>query len=131
MKLLTLSHPLRHQPAASPHWLEQFNSPGASKRVVKKDHYSEPYQRTKLASSVHRACAEASGFIGEAELTAERVCHEVEAWLENKYEVTTADLRRQAASALKRYNPVAAYAYAYAPVKEYRVNRDEYGFVRL
>jgi hypothetical protein len=69
------------------------------------------------------------GFSGEAELTALQVCNHVESWLENKEEVTKADIRRIAAAALWQYNPKAAYAYL--PVKEYRVMKDQYGFVRL
>ncbi len=71
----------------------------------------------------------AFGFAGEAELTALRVCKEVENWLASKEEVTTADIKRKAAAALRKYNPRAAYAYS--PVKEYEVHEDHYGFIRL
>lgn len=71
----------------------------------------------------------AFGFVGEAEDTAVQVCRHVEAWLANKEEVTRADIKRQAAKALRLYNPRAAYAYA--PEKEYAVTEDSYGFIRL
>lgn len=129
MKLLSLPHLLRHKPVARHQWLQQLGSPKTTARIVKKQHYSESYQRYKLATSIHNVCQEVSGFTGAAELTAEQVCHEVESWLEDKYEVTSADIRRRAAEALKHYHPVAAYAYA--PVKEHRVSRDQYGFIRL
>ena len=112
----------------SHNWLEQLEGKVLNKRVVGKTE-TKPYYRRKLATSVHAACMKSFGFSGEAELTALRVCKDVEQWLENKEEVTKADIRRIAAAALKKYNPRAAYEYL--PVKEYVVKEDEYGYVRL
>jgi transcriptional regulator NrdR family protein len=110
-------------------WLSQLDLGLPEKRVVKKNGATEKYVRSKLAKSIHNACLDATGFIGEAEFTAVNVCKEVEAWLEKKYEVTSDDIRRKAAKALLVYNPRAAYEYE--PSKEYQLNKDSYGFVRL
>jgi 2-phosphoglycerate kinase len=112
----------------SHHWYEQLAVSSPEKRIVGKRE-TKPYQRGTLANSVHRACMKSFGFSGEAEVTALRVCHEVEAWLEDKEEVTKQDIRRIAASALSRYNPRAAYEYL--PTKDLAVTEDQYGFIRL
>jgi len=112
----------------SPAWHEQLSGHVIGKRVVGKTD-TQPYYRSKLAESVHRACMRSFGFSGEAELTAIRVCKDVEQWLKDKEEVTVADIKRQAGAALRRYNRVAAYEYL--PVKEYSIKKDEYGFIRL
>lgn len=98
------------------------------KRVVHKSH-TTTYDRHALASSVYHACMKAFGYAGEAESTAVEVCKAVEHWLVDKHEVTEADISRQAAKALRAFNPRAAYVYS--PVKEYAVTQDEYGFIRL
>ena len=120
-------HPKR-TPLHSPAWYEQTTHEPKQKRVVGK-HETNPYQRHTLAESIHNVCMRTFGFSGEAELTALHVCREVEAWLEDKEEVTKQDIRRVAASALQRYNPRAAYEYL--PAKEYAIKEDEYGFIRL
>ena len=112
----------------SHHWYEQLSHDLPEKRIVGKRE-TVPYQRGTLANSIHRACMKSFGFSGEAELTALKVCHEVEAWLADKEEVTRQDIRRVAAAALHRYNPRAAYEYL--PVKDYAVSEDQYGFIRL
>jgi hypothetical protein len=114
--------------ATLPRWHGLFHSEEPSKRVVHR-HHTAPYTRLELAESIHKACMKSFGFSGEAELTAVRVIHDVEKWLENKEEVTVKDIKRQAARALLRYNPRAAYEYL--PLREYSVKEDEYGFVRL
>jgi hypothetical protein len=111
-----------------PSWHGLFHSEEPSKRVVHRRH-TVPYMRTKLAASIHNACMKSFGFSGEAELTAMRVIHDVEQWLEDKEEVTINDIKRQAAKALQKYNPRAAYEYL--PLREYSVKEDEYGFVRF
>jgi hypothetical protein len=119
----------RHPSSATlPRWHGLFHIEEPSKRIVHR-HRTVPYTRLKLAESIHKACMKSFGFSGEAELTAVRVIHDVEKWLENKEEVTINDIKRQAARALQRYNPRAAYEYL--PLREYSVKEDEYGFVRL
>ncbi len=112
----------------SHNWYEFFADSSVNKRVIHK-YNTSPYTPQTLAESIHDACMAVRGFSGEAEATAIRVSKEVEQWLMNKEEVTSADIRRIAAAALQKYNPRAAYAYL--PVKEYQVREDEYGFVRL
>ena len=71
----------------------------------------EPYQREKLHSSIQTACLSVRTLEGEAETTAREVCKKVENWLEDRLEVTSADIRRKAAQALHIYNPEAAIVY--------------------
>lgn len=121
------SHPkqiARH----SAHWHEQFRDTALKRRVVSKSH-TKPYQPHTLAESIHAVCMKTFGFSGEAEATALRVVRDIEAWLQDKEEVTSADIKRKAAQFLQKYNPRAAYEYL--PVKELEVREDEYGFVRL
>lgn len=109
-------------------WSQSMQPHATNKRVVGKKH-TTGYHRPRLAESIHSACMKVVGFSGEAELTALKVCEHVEAWLENKYEVTEADIRRTAAAALRKYNPRAAYEYL--PTKDYALRKDQYGFIRL
>mgnify|MGYP000848204934 CR=1 FL=1 len=123
---LSLHHKKPQQFSRS--WYTELANYDKQKRVINR-HYTEPYHRSLLAKSVHRACMKSFGFSGEAEMTALEVCKEVERWLEDKEEVTIADIKRRAAQALKKYNPRAAYEYL--PSKEYAVKEDQYGFIRL
>ena len=75
-----------------------------------KDHV-EPYDHHKLASSIKASCLTVRTPIGEAELTAQRVCMDILEWLEDRIEVTSADVRRKASECLQTYNPEAAYMY--------------------
>lgn len=72
---------------------------------------SEPFDRTKLHSSVRAACLSVRSPEGEAELTAETVCAIVINWCDTKPEVTSSDLRRKATDALTKLHPEAAYLY--------------------
>jgi transcriptional regulator NrdR family protein len=119
----------KHHSKVSNTWVIRLNEGGPEKRVVKQGGSTEQYLRSKLASSVHKACVDATGFVGEAELTAENVCKQVEGWLEQKYEVTSSDIKRIAAKALQQYNPRAAYEYA--PSEVQKLTKDDYGFIRL
>lgn len=81
------------------------------KRIIKRKKHTEHYQREKLHSSIHASCLSVRDFAGAAELTAAHVCSAVEEWLEQKHEVTSADIRRIAGRMLYKYNPSAAYVY--------------------
>lgn len=73
--------------------------------------HSEPYDERKLYASVYAACLSLRSPEGEAELTAAKVCKDIKPWLDQKSEVTSTDLRHQAAKHLKLYNPDAAFMY--------------------
>lgn len=122
-------HIKKHRTGINRSWLHELDELLPQKRIVKKSGLTEEYRRSKLAKTVHAACMDATGYIGEAETTALLVCREVENWLEKKYEVTSADIKRKAAQALSRYNPRAAYEFA--PSKDYQLTEDHYGFIRL
>ncbi len=72
---------------------------------------SESFQRNKLHRSIHAACLSVRCRPGEAEDIATQVCEVVLVWLDDKPEVTSADLRRITAARLKRFHPDAAYLY--------------------
>jgi transcriptional regulator NrdR family protein len=72
---------------------------------------TEKFQRDKLHTSVRAACLSVRSPEGEAEMTAQNVCNAVIEWLEEKEEVTSADLRRKATEFLTVFHPEAAYFY--------------------
>lgn len=72
---------------------------------------NEPYDERKLYASIFASCLTVSAHSGEAEVTADRVCRDIEPWLKAKHEVTSKDIRHQASTYLKLYNPDAAYIY--------------------
>lgn len=72
---------------------------------------TEPFSHDKLHHSLKLALLSERSHEGEADITAEKVCSAVMMWLEERPEVTSADLRRIASKHLHRYNPGAAYIY--------------------
>lgn len=72
---------------------------------------SQAFDRQKLHASLVKACLSVQTPIGEAVMTAEKVCNAVIAWLEHREEVTSADIRRKSAEALHTYNHDAAELY--------------------
>ena len=81
--------------------------------VIKRDgkRPSEHFNPDKLHASVMAACLSVRSPHGEAALTAQTVCDAVKAWCDKKSEITSADVRRVAASQLERLHPEAAYLY--------------------
>lgn len=72
---------------------------------------SEPFKEKVLYKSVVNACLAAGSSDGQAKSIAERVVGGVTAWLKDRPEVTTGDIRRVTARALKAYHPDASYLY--------------------
>ncbi len=81
------------------------------KHIVKRAGHSEPYDIRKLYASVYAACLSVREHPPTAELIAEEVGKGVSQWLERKHEVTSNDIRHQAAKHLQIINPDAAYMY--------------------
>lgn len=81
--------------------------------IIKRDgeRPSEQFVRNKLHSSIRAACLSVRSPEGEAEMTAQKVCDAVIAWLDTKPEVTSSDLRRKAVQTLQTHHPEAAYLY--------------------
>lgn len=71
----------------------------------------EAYNRQKLHSSITAACLSVRTPEGHAESIAGIACDGIERWLEDKFEVTSTDIRRKAAELLEPYHPEAAYLY--------------------
>ncbi len=74
--------------------------------------HNETYDERKLYASIYAACLSQHTPTGEAELTANKVCKDIQPWLSDKPEIASSDLRRKASEYLKIYNPDAAYMYA-------------------
>lgn len=72
---------------------------------------TERFDRTKLHHSIHAACLSVNGADGPAADTADRVCDIVLLWCDMRPEITSDDIRRQAARALETFHPDAAYIY--------------------
>lgn len=72
---------------------------------------SEQFSEEKLHASIVAACLSVRTPVGQAEAIAHAVSSSVIAWLENKPEVTSQDLRLIAAKHLHSHHPDAAYMY--------------------
>lgn len=72
---------------------------------------SETFNRDKLHHSIYATCLGVRSLDGIAKDTATAVCDKLAKWLQNKPEVTSGDIRRQAAQILEKLHPDAAYIY--------------------
>lgn len=79
--------------------------------IVKRAGHTEEYDNRKLYGSIYASALASREPTGSAELIAEKVVAQVEKWLENKHEVTSNDIRAQAAKHLHVINPDAAFQY--------------------
>ena len=81
--------------------------------VVKRSGKRPPEQlsRDKLHTSIYATCLSVRSLDGHAKDTADHVCNIVLSLADNKSEVTSADIRGAAASALETVHPDAAYLY--------------------
>lgn len=77
--------------------------------IVKRKGHTEPYDDRKVYASVFSACQSVREPAGSAELIADKVVKDLAEWIKNKHEVTSNDIRRQAAKHLKVYNQDASY----------------------
>jgi hypothetical protein len=69
------------------------------------------YDRTRLVKSVQKTAVANLTPIGQAEDFAHRVVEKVEKWLNEKTEITAAELRLQTANAMVEYDSETAYLY--------------------
>ncbi len=81
------------------------------KHIVKRAGHTEAYDNRKLYASVYASALAVREPMGSAELIAKDVVEQVEGWLEAKHEVTSSDIRVQAAKHLHAINPDAAFQY--------------------
>ncbi|MEO5949208.1 MAG: hypothetical protein ABIP74_02295 [Candidatus Saccharimonas sp.] len=72
---------------------------------------SEPFDQDKLHASIVASCLSVRSPESVARHAADRVCTVIVTWAADKPEVTSADIRRQAARALTPIHPEAAYIY--------------------
>lgn len=80
-------------------------------QIFKRNGSIEAYDPGKLHKSIVAACLSVRTPEGSAETTASAICKKTEAWLADRPEVTSADIRRKAAETLAAHNPEAAYIY--------------------
>jgi transcriptional regulator NrdR family protein len=83
------------------------------KHIVKRSGQSEAFDERKLYASIYAACLGVREPVGAAELVAERVCADIQGWIKPKSEVSSNDIRVQAAKHLKQLNEHAALLYAH------------------
>lgn len=81
------------------------------KHIVKRAGHTEAYDERKLYASIYASALSVREPIGSAELIAKEVVRLVEEWIDIKPEVTSNDIRHQAAHQLKAINPDAAFQY--------------------
>ena len=77
--------------------------------IVKRAGHTEPYDQKKVYATVFSVCLSQREPAASAELIAEKVMHEVTAWIQKKHEVTANDIRNQTSKHLENYQPDAAY----------------------
>ena len=81
------------------------------KHIVKRNGVSEAFDSHKLYTSIYASCLSIHEPAETAELVAKKVIKDTEAWLFNKNEVTSNDIRHQAGKHLSKINPHAGYVY--------------------
>lgn len=81
------------------------------KHIVKRAGHTESYDERKLYASIYAACLAVREPAGSAELVAKEVVRLVGEWLGKKHEVSSHDIRLQAAKHLKAINPDAGFQY--------------------
>ena len=72
---------------------------------------SEEFQPEKLHKSIVATCLSLRTPEGQAEEIARAVCLDVIKWCGNRPEITSADIRRAATTALSKHHSEAAYLY--------------------
>lgn len=81
------------------------------KHIVKRHGHTEAYDERKLYASIFSSCQAVREPSGSAELIADKVVKDINSWIAKKHEVTSNDIRANAAVHLKLYHPDAAYIY--------------------
>lgn len=79
--------------------------------IVKRNGHKEAYDSRKVYASVYAACLAVRVHQGEAELVADKVAQELNAWVTGQKEVTSHQIFFQASASLEKYNPDAAFMY--------------------
>lgn len=79
--------------------------------IVKRAGHRETYDQRKLYASIFSACISVREHPGTAELVAQEVVEQFEAWMATKHEVTSTDISHQVGLALQIINPDAGYIY--------------------
>ncbi len=77
--------------------------------IVKRGGHSEPFDERKVYASVFASCQAVRVTQQVAEMIAESVGKDMALWLTDKHEVTSHDIRLQAAKALRNYNSDAGW----------------------
>ncbi len=81
------------------------------KHIVKRNGSTEAYDAKKLYASIYTSCLSGHEPTAAAELAAQKVTNDIDAWLAKKAEVTADDIRKTAGEYLSELNPHAGYLY--------------------
>lgn len=79
--------------------------------IVKRHGHKEKYDSRKVYASVYAALLALRTHEGEAEVVADKVTREVNAWVTGKKEVTSHEIFVKTEAVLKSINPDAAFIY--------------------
>lgn len=79
--------------------------------IVKRKGHKEEFSETKLYRSILSACLSAHVDHEESEHIARLVTREIKKWIEDKEEVTSEDIFRQASEELKHLSKEASFMY--------------------
>ena len=82
-----------------------------SNHIVKRAGHTEPYDERKLYAAIYSACLAVRETQATSEMIADKVCSELNDWLNKKHEVTSHDIRVHAAQHLQSYNEDAAWIF--------------------
>lgn len=81
------------------------------RHIVKRHGRNEVYDPKKVYASIFAACISVQEPAGAAEVLAQHVTDHVSDWIQKKTEVTSNDIRVQAAKHLNALNPDAGFQY--------------------
>ncbi len=83
------------------------------KYVIKRDGHTETYDPTKTHASIYATLLATGEPHTQAQLITHRVVSSIDAWISNKHEVTTHDIRAEITRHLSIIRPQAGHVYAY------------------
>ena len=82
------------------------------KHIVKRQGHEEHFDERKVYASCYSACLSAHVRRKEAEFICDKVTREVKSWIRSKGEVTSNQIFKRTATAMKKHHKDAAFMYA-------------------
>ena len=81
-------------------------------RIIKRAGHLQYFDERKLYASIFSACLATHLSQTKAETVAGNVCKDIKRWIKSRKNVTSDQIFREAAKAMRRYNRDAAFMYA-------------------